>query len=68
MGKKKFVVIIENDGKYYIAYIPSLPGCHTYAKTINKLMKYIKKAARLCLDTGTEVRKTDFVGVYTIEV
>ncbi len=66
--KKRFTVVIERDGKYYIAYIPSLPGCHTYAKTISRLLVYIKEAAVLCLDTGVKVKKTDFVGVQLIEV
>lgn len=66
--KGKFTVVIEKSGKYYIAYVPSLQGCHTYAKTINRLMEYMKEVITLCLDTGAKPVKTDFVGVQLIEV
>jgi len=65
---KRFIVAIEKSGKDYIASIPSFPGCFTQARSINDLIKYIKEAIKLCLDTGAKPVKTDFVGVQLIEV
>ena len=54
--KNQFKVLIERDeGGYFVASAPSLPGCHTQAKTLPDLMVRIKEAIKLCL----EVAKTD---------
>jgi predicted RNase H-like HicB family nuclease len=35
---KEFTVIIEQDEEgYYAAEVPELPGCHTQAKSLDKL-------------------------------
>lgn len=54
--KQQFKVIIEQgeDG-FFVASVPSLPGCHTQAKTIGELKKRVREAISLCLD----VAKTD---------
>ncbi|MBI3412714.1 MAG: type II toxin-antitoxin system HicB family antitoxin [Candidatus Aenigmarchaeota archaeon] len=65
---KRFTVAIEKSGKDYIASIPSFPGCFTQARSINDLIKYIKEAITLCLDTGAKPAKAGFVGVEIIEV
>ena len=54
--KQQFKVIIEQgeDG-LFVASVPSLPGCHTQAKTIKELKKRVREAISLCLD----VAKTD---------
>lgn len=50
MGKRKFNVVIEKDEDgYYIASVPSLPGCHTQAKDLDELMKRVKEAIELYL-------------------
>ncbi len=66
--QREFSVVIERDTEgYFVASVPSLPGCHTQAKTLDVLMKRIKEAIELCLevektsDTGTE-----FVGVQRV--
>ena len=42
---KEFSVIIERDEEgYYIASVPELRGCHTQAKSLDKLMERIRKA------------------------
>jgi predicted RNase H-like HicB family nuclease len=54
---KQFKVIIEQDEDgYFVASVPSLPGCYTQAKTISELKNRIKEAISLCL----EMAKTDF--------
>jgi len=58
MAKKlnQFKVIIEQDKDgYFIATVPSLPGCYTQAKTLLELKKRIREAILLCL----EIARTD---------
>ncbi|MBI3412569.1 MAG: type II toxin-antitoxin system HicB family antitoxin [Candidatus Aenigmarchaeota archaeon] len=64
----KFTVVIEKGEKYYIAYVPSMSGCHTQAPTIKKLMEYIKEAAVLHLSLYKNNKKSDFVGFRLLEV
>jgi len=52
--QRKFTVVIERDDEdgYYVASVPALRGCHTQAKNLDTLMKRIRKAIELCLDSG----------------
>lgn len=65
---EKYTVVVEKgESGYYIAYVPSIPGCHTQAKTIPKLMERVKEAIELCLESGmVPQEKTSFVGVRTV--
>jgi predicted RNase H-like HicB family nuclease len=48
---RQFNVIIERDqAGYYVASVPTLRGCHTQAKSLDKLMQRIKEAIELCLE------------------
>lgn len=54
--ENNYAVIIEQDEDgFFVASVPSLPGCHTQAKTLSELRKRVKEAIKLCLD----VAKTD---------
>jgi len=78
INKKLFRVIIKQDeDDYFVASVPSLPGCHTQAKTLTELRKRVKEVIGLCL----EVAKTNsayrrritlgepaFVGMEMVEV
>ena len=38
-AKREFSVIVERDEKgYYVASVPELPGCHTQARSLDKLI------------------------------
>lgn len=67
---KSFDVIVERDSaRWFVASVPTLPGCHTQAKSLDKLMVRIREAIRLCLDVeGKDVEGLDFVGVQRITV
>ena len=46
---KEFNVIIERDEEgFYVASVPELQGCHTQAKSLDKLMERIREAIELC--------------------
>ncbi|MBW4471819.1 MAG: type II toxin-antitoxin system HicB family antitoxin [Stenomitos rutilans HA7619-LM2] len=67
---KEFNVIIERDSDgYFVASVPSLPGCHTQAKSLDELMERIREAIKLCLEVeGSLSESLDFVGVHQISV
>lgn len=65
----KYTVVIEKgENGYFIAHVPSIPGCHTQAKSIDELMPRVKEAIELCLEEGVEVRDdASFVEVRVVE-
>jgi predicted RNase H-like HicB family nuclease len=66
---KEFSVIIERDEDgYYIASVPELRGCHTQAKSLDKLMERIREAIELCLEVKTDTQVHEFIGVQRIAV
>ena len=68
--KREFSVVVERDKDgYYVASVPELPGCHTQARSLDKLMERIREAIELCLEVLRDFEsKTEFVGVQRITV
>jgi predicted RNase H-like HicB family nuclease len=53
--RKEYDVVIERDeAGFYVASVPSLPGCHTQARSLDKLMERIREAIDLCLEVRQE--------------
>ena len=67
---REFNVIIERDSEgYFVASVPSLPGCHTQAKSLDELMERIREAIKLCLEVEEDTDEPlDFVGVQRVSV
>ena len=62
--KKKFGVLVEKDEDgYYVASVPSLPGCHTQAKSLDKLQGRIIEAIEAYLEAEKYVEVSEFIGV-----
>jgi predicted RNase H-like HicB family nuclease len=61
----EFNVIIEGDAEgSFVASVPSLPGCHTHARSLGELMERIREVVELCLEVaGEEAEGVEFVGV-----
>jgi predicted RNase H-like HicB family nuclease len=55
------VVILEDETGGYIALVPALPGCHTQGDTLKELMKNVKEAIDLYMETLTEEEKKDLL-------
>lgn len=68
--KREFSVVIERDSEgYYVASVPELRGCHTQARSLDKLQSRIKEAIELCLEVDdSSITPPEFVGVQRIAV
>lgn len=47
-------IIIEPDGKYFHAYVPALPGCHTFGKNLSEAKKNAREAIQIYLQSLIE--------------
>jgi len=67
---REFDVVVERDeGGYYVASVPALRGCHTQAKSLDKLMSRIQEAIQLCLEVeGEPAEGLEFVGVQRVRI
>lgn len=68
--KREFNVVIERDSAgFYVASVPELHGCHTQARSLDKLLSRVKEAIELCLEVeGSGIAAPEFVGVQRVAV
>lgn len=68
--RRDYMVIVEKDADgYFFAHVSGLNGCHTQAKSLDKLMTRIREAIELCLDDKTNHDShSEFVGVHRVTV
>ena len=67
--RRDFSVIIERDEDgWFVATVPELPGCHTQARSMDKLIARAREAIELCLDVEEVGSGHEFVGVQRITV
>ena len=64
---------IEKDPEtgLYVAIVPSIPGAHTQAETLDELKDNLKEVVELCLeemDDETKKQIPEFVGIQQLEV
>jgi predicted RNase H-like HicB family nuclease len=66
----QFNVVVEKDAEgNFVASVPTLPGCHTQARSLDELMLRIREAIELCLEEqGASPEPLDFVGVQRVTV
>lgn len=69
-AKRQFSVIIERDKEgFYVASVPELRGCHTQARSFDKLIERIREAIELCLEVQQDaLATTEFIGVQRITI
>ena len=69
-SKRVFSVIVERDeAGYYVASVPELQGCHTQARSLDKLMERIREAIGLCLEVESDLpTANEFIGVQRVAV
>jgi len=73
MQKYEFPVLIEKDEEsgLYVAFVPSLLGCHTQASSLDELEQNVREVVDLCLEEALAAGETDFptfYGVHTVTV
>jgi predicted RNase H-like HicB family nuclease len=68
--KRQFTVVVERDrAGWYVASVPALPGCHTQARSLDKLISRIREAIELCLEVErVKPATTEFIGVQRVAV
>jgi len=71
--KMKITSYIERDVEtgLYVATVPSIPGAHTQAESLDELMKNLKEVVELCLQelSAEEVKNfPEFIGVQQLEI
>ncbi len=77
------VIIEQDEGGYFVASAPSIPGCHTQGDTYEEAVANVKEAIELCLevarddaryrsridwDVADDEFKTRFLGVVDVPV
>lgn len=69
-NQRKFTVVIERDEEgYFDGTVPTLRGCHTQAKTLDTLMKRMREAVEVCLESENGAsRSLELVGVQQISI
>jgi predicted RNase H-like HicB family nuclease len=66
---REYSVVVERDEDgWYVASVPTLPGCHTQARSLDELMVRIREAIQACLEAGDEPTALEFVGVQRVSV
>jgi predicted RNase H-like HicB family nuclease len=50
MSHYQFTVVIEPDEDAFHAYVPALPGCHTFGTTVEEARKNITEAIALHIE------------------
>ena len=51
MLNQTFRIIIEPDGKFFHGFVPSLPGCHTWGKTVQDTKRHVREAMELHIES-----------------
>ena len=67
--RREFSVVVERDADgFYVGSVPTLPGCHTRARSLDDLMIRIREAIELHLEDHAEIEDLEFVGVQRVTV
>lgn len=51
MGNYQFTVVIEPGEDQFHAYVPSLPGCHSFGSTVDEAGANIAEAIELYIES-----------------
>jgi predicted RNase H-like HicB family nuclease len=68
---QEFSVIVEKDSDgYFVASVPSIPGCHTQARSLDELVERIQEAIELCIEFDDSYKDVslEFIGIQKVRV
>ena len=69
--RNAYTVVIEKDEDgYYVGSVPTLPGCHTQAASMDQLLERMREAIELWVEVESVdgPKPLDLVGVQRITV
>jgi len=61
----------DTDSGYYIGIIPTVPGAHTQARTLDELSVRLKEVLELCFETMSDEEKRNipqYIGTQQITI
>ncbi len=66
---REFSVVVERDSEgYFVASVPTIPGCHTQARSLDELMFRVREAIALNLEVEDGIEDLEFIGVQRVTV
>jgi predicted RNase H-like HicB family nuclease len=69
MAQQFNVVIEQDEDGFFVASVPSLPGCHTQAKSLDVLMERVREAIELYIEVeGLPASALGFVGIQQVTI
>ena len=66
--KKRFSATIEKRGRWYIGYVPEVPGANTQGRTLKEVSDNLKEAVALVLEANEELGKPTKVYKKTVVI
>jgi predicted RNase H-like HicB family nuclease len=66
--KREFAAVIEKHGRWYIGYVPEVPGANTQGRTRKEVCENLKEAIALVLEARRELDKPSKVYKSTIVI
>ena len=66
---RDYSVVVERDEDgWYVASVPTYPGCHTQARSLDELVIRIREAIEVCLEGGDTPTPLEFIGVQRVSI
>ncbi|MBE9002451.1 type II toxin-antitoxin system HicB family antitoxin [Nostoc sp. LEGE 12447] len=66
---REFYVTIERDEDgYYVGEVPQLQACYSQGETIDELMANMKEVIDLCLETTSDEKIPEFIGIQKVVI
>ena len=69
------IVVQKDESGGFVAFVPSLPGCHTQGETMEELLNNVEEAIELYLETLKDDERSEaikaaksIVGMQRVEV
>lgn len=65
-----FQAIVEKcrDTGLYVSYVPSFPGAHTQAKTLDELQRNLHEVIEMLFEDGEPAIEAEFIGTQMVMV
>ena len=66
--KKQFSATVGKRGRWYVGYVPEVPGVNTQGRTLKEVSENLKEALELVLEANKELGTPTKVYKKTLEV